>query len=172
MRTQDAVNESDSPLHDTTQFNQETLPSRGFVRGIEATSNARQLLAPVRLFAVIALLNAQLPLLAAEHPGPKSERELARQILADGRLTSLVSQAKALLQSGFTSGTSYYEVWIRDFNTFIELALQVNDPAVIRQQLLRFFQFQGPEGDIVDGLVETNKSTVVGGRNSISELSR
>ena len=145
-------------MHDTTWFNQETPPSRGFVCGIG--SNASQFLALVRLLAVLALLNAQSPLLAAEHPGPKSERELARQILADGRLTNLVSQAKALLQSGFTSGTSYYEVWIRDFNTFIELALQVNDPTVIRQQLLRFFQFQGPEGDIVDGLVETNKSTV------------
>ena len=44
---------------------------------------------------------------------------LAQSILADKSLDTI--QVKALkLLSGFSAGTSYSEVWIRDFNTFIK----------------------------------------------------
>ena len=61
---------------------------------------------------------------------------------------------------GFNAGSGYGEVWIRDFNTFIELALTVNDPATIRAQLLPFFRFQGPDGDIVDGVIPAARANV------------
>ncbi|MBM3880150.1 MAG: hypothetical protein FJ387_10595 [Verrucomicrobia bacterium] len=87
-------------------------------------------------------------------PGPLSDpTQLARQILGDTNLTAVLDRAKTLLQTGLTAGSGYGEVWIRDLNTFIELALEVNDPQPIRDALLTFFKFQGPEGDIVDGYI-------------------
>jgi hypothetical protein len=41
---------------------------------------------------------------------------LAKTILADSRLDTIQNRALKLL-SGFSAGTSYNEVWIRDFNT-------------------------------------------------------
>lgn len=95
--------------------------------------------------------------------------DLARQILSDTNLTALLREADQLLKSGFNAGTGYGEVWIRDFNTFIEGALLVNDPKVIREQLLTFFKFQGPEGDIVDGFIPAATASV-GYRYRKSEL--
>ncbi len=78
---------------------------------------------------------------------------VARQILADPNLPLVLSKAKSLLKTGFTAGSGYGEVWIRDLNSFIELSLQVNDPQPVREALLTFFRFQGPQGDIVDGYI-------------------
>jgi hypothetical protein len=80
-------------------------------------------------------------------------RALARQIIADPNLPLVLNKAKSLLKTGFNAGSGYGEVWIRDLNTFIELSLQVNDPKAIRDALLTFFKFQGPQGDIVDGYI-------------------
>lgn len=78
---------------------------------------------------------------------------VARQILADPNLPLVLDKARSLLKTGFTAGSGYGEVWIRDLNTFIELSLQVNDPKPVREALLTFFRFQGPQGDIVDGYI-------------------
>ena len=78
---------------------------------------------------------------------------LARAILQDPNLTAALDRARTLLRTGVNAGSSYREVWIRDLNTFIELSLQVADPPAIRQALLRFFAFQGPDGDIADAYV-------------------
>ena len=51
-------------------------------------------------------------------------------------------------------------MWIRDLNTFIEVALQVNPPEGIRDSLLTFFKFQGEDGDIVDGYIPTERANV------------
>jgi glycogen debranching enzyme len=42
-------------------------------------------------------------------------------------------------------------VWIRDYNTFIELAAQVFEPSKLKEQLLVFFRMQGEDGNIIDG---------------------
>ena len=76
---------------------------------------------------------------------------LAAQILNNANFTTVLAMAKALLASGLKAGTSYPEVWIRDTNTFIELALQSTDRGVLRSGLLNFFELQGDGGDIVDG---------------------
>jgi arylsulfatase A-like enzyme len=95
---------------------------------------------------------------------PRSNRletdALARAILADDELTVVLGRAESLLQTGLNAGSGYGEVWIRDLNTFIELALQATDRAVFRDALLRFFAFQGPEGDIVDGYIPKSKANV------------
>ena len=57
----------------------------------------------------------------------------AAEILADEELREVRDRAKALLGTGLTAGSGYGEVWIRDLNTFIELALQVNEAKGIRQ---------------------------------------
>ena len=65
--------------------------------------------------------------------------------------------ARRLLSTGLSAGTGYPEVWVRDLNTFIEFALGVADPKAFRTALTNFFLLQGPNGDIVDGYVATNK---------------
>ena len=110
----------------------------------------------------LAALAASLVLLATagRAAAPQADAELARAILADSDLTVALDRARTLLTSGFTAGTGYREVWIRDFNTFVELALTVNDAATIRERLLPFFRFQGPDGDIVDGVVPSATANV------------
>ncbi|MFS2186711.1 hypothetical protein ACCC92_08535 [Mucilaginibacter sp. Mucisp84] len=88
-----------------------------------------------------------------------SNKALAGKILADIRLDTV--QAKALkLLSGFSAGTSYSEVWIRDFNTFINGSLKVHPKEEVKTKLLMFFRIQGQGGDIVDGIVDSAKASV------------
>lgn len=84
---------------------------------------------------------------------------LAKQILADKKIDSVYLRAKDLISKGFTAGTGYGEIWIRDFNTFINASLDVGSPAQIKQKLLLFFKFQGDDGNIVDGLIQKTKAT-------------
>jgi glycogen debranching enzyme len=93
-------------------------------------------------------------------PSPGPEAALARRILADPELLEVRDRAKALLGTGLTAGSGYGEVWIRDLNTFIELALQVNPPEDIRRALLTFFAFQGEDGNIVDGYIPESRANV------------
>lgn len=96
---------------------------------------------------------------ATRTASPKSsERELAREILADPELPATLEKAQALLQTGLTAGSGYGEVWIRDLNTFIEVSLEVADREQIRDALLICFKFQGPNGDIPDGFIATNRA--------------
>ena len=89
-----------------------------------------------------------------------AQQSLARKILADPNLPLVLGKAESLLKTGFNAGSGYGEVWIRDLNTFIELSLEVNDPKPIREALLTFCKFQGPEGDIVDGYIPKAQSHV------------
>jgi len=54
----------------------------------------------------------------------------------------------------FKAGSNYPETWIRDFATFIEIALEVNAKEIIKERLMLFFDFQGEDGNIVDGYTE------------------
>jgi hypothetical protein len=81
------------------------------------------------------------------------DKKLAEQILADKSLDSVYVMASDLLKKGFTAGDGYPQVWIRDFNTFIELSCDVYDKSVIRENLLTFLRLQQPNNEIVDGYV-------------------
>jgi hypothetical protein len=72
-----------------------------------------------------------------------SQGELARQILADQTLREVHQMAQKLLKGGLNAGRGYGEVWIRDLNTFIGVALEVNPPQRLRDALLTFFKIPG-----------------------------
>ena len=117
----------------------------------------------VRLCAVGLVMTAGVGGAAAAplDPSPRpGDSALAEQILADEELREARDRAKALLGTGLTAGSGYGEVWIRDLNTFIELALQVNEPEGIRKALLTFFAFQGEDGNIVDGYIPAERANV------------
>lgn len=82
-------------------------------------------------------------------PAPK----LATQIKADKQLDTVYAKATALLSKGFNAGDGYPQVWIRDFNTFIETSCKVYSRDSIRANLLTFLRLQQPNGEIVDGYV-------------------
>lgn len=68
-------------------------------------------------------------------------------------------KAMEVIQTGFTAGDGYGEVWIRDFNTFIELASEVYAPEVLKDNLRVFFRLQGTDGNIIDGYIPAEKAT-------------
>jgi hypothetical protein len=86
-------------------------------------------------------------------PGIPDQIQLARAIRADQTLAEVHRMAQSLLQGGLNAGSGYGQVWIRDLNTFIEVALEVNPPSRFREALLTFLKFQGTNGDIVDGYI-------------------
>ena len=84
---------------------------------------------------------------------------LAASILKDNQLDTVQARALQLL-TGLSAGTSYGEVWIRDFNTFINGSLQVLPRDTIKEMLLLFFKMQGNDGNISDGVIKREKANV------------
>nr|WP_295870524.1 hypothetical protein [uncultured Chitinophaga sp.] len=84
---------------------------------------------------------------------------LARQILADHRLDTVQERALRIL-TGFNAGTGYGEIWIRDFNTFINGSLKVRQPADVKEALLLFFKVQGADGNIPDGVIKEKQANI------------
>lgn len=66
-------------------------------------------------------------------------------------------KALEVIKTGFNAGEGYGEVWIRDYNTFIELSAEVFEPAVLKENLLVFFRMQGEDGNIIDGFLPKEK---------------
>lgn len=66
-------------------------------------------------------------------------------------------KALEVVKSGFNAGDGYGEVWIRDYNTFIELSAEVYPDSVLKENLLVFFRMQGDDGNIVDGFIPKEK---------------
>jgi len=106
----------------------------------------------VRDIVLWRLEGKPLRLRRADQMPPAERADLKRRILADHDLDRVAAMARELLAGSFDAGDGYPQVWIRDLNTFIEAALQVNPPGTIRAQLLRFFAAQGPDGNIPDGI--------------------
>ncbi|MGO8698267.1 MAG: hypothetical protein ACLQVY_11180 [Limisphaerales bacterium] len=64
------------------------------------------------------------------------------------------------LLNGFSAGSSYGEIWIRDFNTFINGSLRALSQADVREKLLLFFKIQGQDGNVPDGAIKSDKANV------------
>jgi len=90
----------------------------------------------------------------------QSLTEIKSKILKDSSLNRVKSMAAGLIKTGFNAGSGYGEVWIRDFNTFIELSCKLMPPDSIKDRLRIFFQMQGADGNIVDGYIPKKKADV------------
>ncbi|MCK4791597.1 MAG: hypothetical protein KAV87_48140, partial [Desulfobacteraceae bacterium] len=91
-------------------------------------------------------------------------KQLAQKILNNQDFRQVLNKAKEILRKGLNAGDGYCEVWIRDLNTFIELSCEVNNTNMIKKNLLKFFEFQGADGNIIDGFIpgseKMHKNTV------------
>jgi glycogen debranching enzyme len=85
------------------------------------------------------------------------DKELANQIATNEYFPWVKAKALQIMKTGFNAGDGYREVWIRDFNTFIELALQVFPKEELKENLLVFFRMQGEDGNIMDGFTPTEQ---------------
>ena len=75
------------------------------------------------------------------------------KLLAIPTLTTVDSMARTLLKKGFNAGSGYSQVWARDMNTFVEIALEEVNPKDIRGAILVFFALQQPNNEMIDGYV-------------------
>jgi hypothetical protein len=105
------------------------------------------------------LLAGSLDISCSVAAGRPSDSELARQILQDQRLDKVEDMSLQLLK-GFNAGTSYGEIWIRDFNTFIDGSLRIHDQETVKDRLLLFFKIQGQDGNIPDGAIKSDQANV------------
>ena len=91
---------------------------------------------------------------------PLSTADYKSKIENSDLMNRVDSMACAVVATGFSAGSVYNEVWIRDYNTFIELSMSVLPDEQIRHNLNQFFAFQGPTGEIVDGFVDIAKANL------------
>ena len=87
----------------------------------------------------------------------KAAKELADKIRGDQYFAFTKQKALEIMKTGFNAGDGYREVWIRDYNTFIELAGQVYPKEELKENLLVFFRMQGDDGNIIDGFTPAEK---------------
>ena len=107
----------------------------------------------------VFILLAGILFLAGCNSALKEKKQLAHQITNNENFRLVKEKAKTIISSGFTAGDGYEEIWIRDFNTFIELSCDVLDRKTIREKLLVFFKFQGTDGNIIDAYIPKSKTT-------------
>lgn len=93
----------------------------------------------------------------------KENKALAEKIRNDKNLQAVKAKAIAVVKTGFNAGDGYGEVWIRDYNTFIELSAKVFEPEQLEENLLVFFRLQGQDGNIIDGFIPKEKALDVEG---------
>lgn len=105
-----------------------------------------------QLFALMFVVVSSLTMAA------QPSNSLAEKIKTNSTFPLIVEKAKAVMKTGFNAGDGYGEVWIRDYNTFIDLACDVYDPNVVKENLLVFFNLQGTDGNIVDGFIPKSKA--------------
>ncbi|WP_428232659.1 GH36-type glycosyl hydrolase domain-containing protein [Flavobacterium sp.] len=115
----------------------------------------------ISLLAAIAFAST-----AAAQQKIKIDKELSEKIKNDQYMPFVKSRALEVIKTGINAGDGYREVWIRDYNTFIELALQVTKKEDIKENLLVFFRMQGEDGNIIDGY--TPKEEIGAGETDFS----
>lgn len=89
-------------------------------------------------------------------------KELKEKIVSEESFSFVTTKALEIVKTGFNAGDGYGEVWIRDYNTFIELSGQVYDKETLKENLLVFFRMQGNDGNIIDGFIPAEKASGTG----------
>jgi glycogen debranching enzyme len=102
----------------------------------------------VRYFIYILVISLYV---CSSSCGRKQQNELSLKIKNDEYFAFTKHKALGVMKTGFNAGDGYREVWIRDYNTFIELAAQVYPKEELKENLLVFFRMQGSDGNIIDG---------------------
>lgn len=87
----------------------------------------------------------------------KANKELREKINNNVTFSFVKEKALEIVKTGFNAGDGYGEVWIRDYNTFIELSGEVFDKKTLKENLLVFFKMQGKDGNIIDGFIPLDK---------------
>jgi glycogen debranching enzyme len=106
-------------------------------------------------FPILTLL---LIALSCTAPVKKAEnKELTDKIAKNEYFPLVKSKALEIMKAGFNAGDGYREVWIRDYNTFIELASKVFPKEELKENLLVFCRMQGEDGNIIDGFTPAEK---------------
>ena len=100
---------------------------------------------------ILILILITLGISCSQNPHPN--KVLANQILSDSSLTTVDTMARNILKKGFNAGSGYSQVWARDMNTFVEIALETVNPKDIRGAILVFFALQQPNNEMIDGYV-------------------
>jgi len=114
------------------------------------------------LISIICLTGCQ--------PVKTDNEDLQKKIRSNEYFGFVKNKALEVVQTGFNAGDGYGEVWIRDYNTFIELSAEVYESEVLKENLLVFFRMQGDDGNIIDGFIPKEKAGDVGYDYRYSEL--
>ena len=91
-------------------------------------------------------------------PQPSQNENLMKQIQTNEYFAFVKEKALEVVKTGFNAGDGYGEVWIRDYNTFIELSAEVFETDVLKENLMVFFRMQGDDGNIIDGFIPAEKA--------------
>jgi glycogen debranching enzyme len=89
--------------------------------------------------------------------------ELKKSVLENTDFQFVKKKALEVVKTGFNAGDGYGEVWIRDYNTFIELSAEVYPKEALKENLRVFFRLQGADGNIIDGFIPKGKAVDVEG---------
>lgn len=96
-------------------------------------------------------------------PHSKISEELKVLIQTNENFDTVKSMALDVVKTGFNAGDGYGEVWIRDYNTFIELSAEVYPQEIVKENLRVFFRLQGEDGNIIDGFIPKEKAQNIEG---------
>lgn len=83
----------------------------------------------------------------------KQRDELKKQIQSNEYFKFVKAKALEVVKTGFNAGEGYGEVWIRDYNTFINLSAEVYPKEELKENLRVFMRLQREDGNIIDGFI-------------------
>ena len=89
----------------------------------------------------------------------KENEDLAHKVQNNKDFEEVKNRALGVIKTGFNAGDGYREVWIRDYNTFIELSAEVYPAEELKENILVFFRMQGDDGNIIDGFTPAETIT-------------
>ncbi|HRP57402.1 hypothetical protein [Agriterribacter sp.] len=105
----------------------------------------------------LLLMLLMITMAASAQENKLSGKTLSEKIKHNEYFHFVKAKALEVMKTGFNAGDGYREVWIRDYNTFIELAAQVYKKEVLKENLLVFLRMQGEDGNIIDGFTPVKK---------------
>ncbi|MGQ8336832.1 hypothetical protein ACUNWD_09795 [Sunxiuqinia sp. A32] len=108
----------------------------------------------------LLLLFSILILTSCQNEADKLKQELAQKFDNNESISYTKERALEIIKTGFNAGDGYREVWIRDYNTFIDLAAEAYPSDELKENLLVFFRMQGDDGNIIDGFTPREDTVI------------